>query len=75
MLMAACFSVASGYHYIFLLNFLSYLFLYYVCECFVSVYTCEGYACSTLRGQKRVLDPLELELPLLATIWAIGINP
>ena len=35
---------------------------YNVYKCFTFVYACTLYVCCALRGQKRTLDPLELEL-------------
>lgn len=36
---------------------------------------CSPYVCTAYRGQKRLLDLLELELMLLAAMWALGTVP
>lgn len=56
--------------------FLLNLILSYVCMCvFVCVYFCAPYVESAYKGQKKVTDPLGLELQLLAAIWMLRIKP
>lgn len=35
---------------------------------FAFMYVCVPYACSTFKGQKRVLDPLELDLETVGSL-------
>lgn len=46
----------------FLKKILTFFFLLYGYEGFVCMRICALYACSACPGQKRVLDPLELEI-------------
>lgn len=50
-----------------------HLFIVYVCVC-TWVYICTLSACSTFEGQKRVSDPLDLELQLFerSLLWVPG---
>ena len=40
----------------------SFYFMFYVCECLACMHVYVPHVCSAHRGQKRALDPLELEL-------------
>lgn len=56
------FSLPSLYFYLFLFFKIIDFVIICVCMCNLHVYMCTTYVSSTLRGQKRVLDPLKMEL-------------
>lgn len=56
-----------------------YLFLFYVFKCFACMYISTPYVCSAPRDQKKVSDPLELELGMAVSChvgtWETNLGP
>lgn len=58
-----------------------YDMIYIVYECFACIYACALYVCSTLGGQKKLSDTVELELPvtdpceLPSVFWELDQGP